>query len=252
MSSDDRTEPKKNATDKSVVDLFYNVLPYITICQALYTVLETVNPYVFETFNTLDAAKKCYWTQSMVTAAVSVVLSCMAGTTVAQLGLKDFWATSPLSTALFRFFMGYIWADSLVILKNWSAWPTPSVTLIHHVVSLIGGSILDSYSACHGLSAVVVFAEITTPFITQMYFFTEAGMKATALYAVNGAFIVVFWFLFRICSLGWVLWRLFALRLEVAPFPIYGAIACLSATYALQWAWFYKIVLGALKLFTKA
>jgi len=39
MSSDDHTkdEPKKNATDKSIEDLFYNVLPYVAICQALYT-----------------------------------------------------------------------------------------------------------------------------------------------------------------------------------------------------------------------
>ena len=242
----------KNATDKSVVESFNKVLPYIAFCQALYTTFECLNPYLFETFNTLDAVKKCYWTENMVSSAVSVVLCCMAAMTAAEIGFNDFWATSALSTATIRLFLGYLWADSLVILKNWSAWPTPCLTLFHHMVGLLGGNIVEAYAGCHGIASIVFFSEITTPFITQMYFFTEAGMKATSLYALNGAFIFVFWFLFRILSFGWVLWRLVSLRSEVAPFPIHGGIVLFSAGYALQVFWFYKIVLGALKMFQKA
>jgi hypothetical protein len=227
----------------------YNAAPYCLACKVLYKVFESVNADLFTTYAVLDAGKKCYWTQNMVTSCAAVVMCCMAVKTIMEVGLDDFWATSSFGKETFRFYLGYIWADTDVMLHNWNSWPAPRITFMHHAVTVVGCAMLDARPAAHGFTALILLGEITTPFLTQLYFFAESGMKSSPLYGLSGIAVVVLWVPFRILSIGWVLRRLIQIRPALPSIDVY--IGCLSAVYVLQWYWLYRLVMGVAKHYKK-
>ena len=229
----------------------FNAAPYCLACKLLYNVFESANPHLFNTYARLDAGKKCYWTQNMVTSFAAIVMCCMAVKTISEVGFDDFWATSAFGKETFRFYLGYMWADTNVMIRNWRAWPAPRITFMHHAVTVLGCAMIDARPAAHGFTALILLGEITTPFLTQLYFFAEAGMKSSPLYGLSGILVVVLWVPFRIVSIGWVHKRMVEMRPTLLPYSIDVYIGCLSAVYVLQWYWLYRLVMGVTKHYKK-
>ena len=224
--------------------------------QALYLFLRFFfNPRMFATYKTLDSSAKSYWTASMISSIMAVVVVCMASQTFYELdAANDFFTRSETSTKTIYIFVGYLMCDLVLSIIYMSAWPRWQVILLHHIVGLASMCVVVSSTFGHGMAMRMMATEITAPFVNQIYFFTTSGMKASRLYTVNGIIVVLLYFPFRILNMTWIAWRCYVMRDQLSRVPLLSLnIVAWSfvVTFVLQILWFHKIAQGALKLLYK-
>jgi hypothetical protein len=233
--------------------LLLGVGKWFVFWQALYLFLRTVvNPRLFTVYTTLDASEKSYWTASMISSIMAVVVCCTAFQTIDELdAANEFFTKSATSTKTIYIFMGYLMSDLVLSLIYMSSWPRWQVIILHHIVGLVSMGDIVTGNFGHGIAMQMMATEVTAPFVNMIYFLTTSGMKSTPLYAVNGFIAVVLYFPFRVLNMTWIAWRCYVMRDQIRLIPVLSIniIAwCWTVTYILQLVWFRKIALGALKL----
>jgi len=217
--------------------------------QILFYFIDALNPFLFSTYGTLPSPMKMYWTQSMLSTMACTYMWCHI---VAAMRVLDFsdtsnYDSSPALVNVFETFTGYIMFDLGLYLRYRTAWPGANTYIAHHLIALTMMPLLLTKRLCPQTQiAQALLAEITSPFVNQLYFFKTAGMKGV-LFRVNGVLIVVMWFLFRIVNFG-VLWARIYRNYPRAPTPLFQLNAFFfGVVYCMQVAWFYKILRGCLK-----
>jgi len=225
------------------------ILRFIQV-QFLFYFIDALNPYLFSTYATLSSNMKMYWTQSMVSTMVCLY---MWGNIVAEMRVLDFsdytsYTTSPGLMNVFQTFTGYIVFDLSLYLRYRTAWPSANTYIVHHLVALtMMPCLLMNQLFPHTQIAQALLAEITSPFVNQLYFFKTAGMKGR-LFRINGVLVVVVWFLFRVVNFAVIWARIYRNYDPALATPVYKLIAFFFAVvYYMQLHWFYKIVRGCVK-----
>lgn len=218
--------------------------------QALYHFLGAVNPYLCAKYSTLDAANKSFWNESMVSSIMSVLLCGMAAQ--ALLESSDPLTNTPSHRSTLHAFVGYLCSDLFLSIRNVFQWTGAKANILHHSIAIGTMVHVGTSSAGQALLMHMILAEFSTPFVNQLYFLDTLGMKSSRLFVINGASIVVFWFIFRILNIGWVCWKTVELREEFrAAFNIDAMLVGALLIYGFQWVWFYRIIKGAAKMFRK-
>lgn len=235
------------------VSLLVGAGKWFLFWQALYLFLRFyVNPRLFSTYKTLDSSAKSYWTASMISSIMAVVVCCMASQTFNELdAANDFFTKSATTTKTIYIFLGYLMCDLVLSIIYMASWPRWQVILLHHIVGLVSMCTIVTSTFGHGMAMCMMATEITAPFVNQIYFFTTSGMKASPLYTVNGIIVVLLYFPFRILNMLWIAWRCYAMRDQLIRIPILSLHVIVWSwviIYVLQVIWFRKIVQGALKL----
>lgn len=224
--------------------------------QALYLFLRTVvNPRLFTVYTTLDASEKSYWTASMISSIMAVVVCCMAFQTIDELdAANEFFTKSVTSTKTIYIFMGYLMSDLVLSIIYMASWPRWQVIILHHIVGLASMGAIVTGEFGHGMAMHLMLTEVTAPFVNLIYFFNTSGMRSSPLYTVNGIIVLILYFPFRILNMTWLAWRGYVMRDQVRLIPVLSihiVVWCWTVTYVLQLVWFCKIAQGALKLLKK-
>jgi hypothetical protein len=230
------------------------VVPFFVIWHVCFWICAAIANVYSPTYRKLDDATKSFWAASMVS-NIHAVLVCylcfVAGRELDIFHSTDFWGTTAESNTACAAFLGYLVSDLLLALYYMDRWSGYIANIIHHIVCLMFWYelLVGGYGHVFGMGGM--FLECTTPFINQRYFMDKAGQKDSLLYVINGVFMTVLWFIFRICFFAGVGYRIYAFRTELMALStrqIINVIVPYVAGYALQFFWFSKIVKGILKV----
>ncbi|KAL3141733.1 hypothetical protein ABBQ32_004415 [Trebouxia sp. C0010 RCD-2024] len=170
--------------------------------------------------------------------------------------IKDrLYNTSPTSTTMLAIASGYFVHDLVVCTKQLSTWGP--AYLLHALFC----SLLYCYGLLSGVlhyyGAMFLLWELSTPFVYTRWFLHKAGLSRTTAYKVNGALMVVVFFLCRnvaglVCSIDFFRETEPELRhpspkgLSPAAIWLYRILNFPLNT--LNAFWFYKMLTGAMKV----
>ena len=238
---------------------------FITACgtwfvayAATFCIARYASPLLFQSCEKqLDSAQQSFWV-SHVTSTINGVVVTVLGVG-AMLEMPTLWnggdieASSPLSFMGCHALLGYMAFDTVCIAYYHDSWPASSAFLVHHVAALCGWGAPALTGFCHDVAVPLLLCEATSPLLNLAYFMRTAGLKSNPLYAVNGAVILVAWFVLRIWLVAFIAWnRIFVHADQFWTMPQY-LLVLFSIVYglsaALQVFWFVKIAQGAFKLF---
>ncbi|EFC38785.1 predicted protein [Naegleria gruberi] len=151
---------------------------------------------------------------------------------------------------LIGYCVGYFLYDLYIVARNYPHLGGME-TVLHHsisIVALLGSAVWEK---CIVLMVIMMFTEISTPFVNQRYFFSKCNMKDSKLYAYNGILmwltfgIVRISFCFYIPHLVWEdseTWCSFPLGWIILVTLMIGSICILNIF------WFYKITMGLVQV----
>jgi hypothetical protein len=207
----------------------------------------------------LSTPDKNYWNASIASTFHACVVAYYAlqrlfftdGGLSAWTDEKAFWRTDSVVTSLLPFFLGYIVADTTIILQHLSVWKANGPILAHHVMAAIGFGQVLLLGYGQGYAAAGFAMEITTPFVNLRWHLDKAGMsKGSRVYVMNGLVLVALWVLFRILFYTYMLFGGPPVhsRPELALWQKASMLLCFYGGWALQLFWGFKLVRGALKV----
>ncbi|KAL6614277.1 hypothetical protein ACP70R_036547 [Stipagrostis hirtigluma subsp. patula] len=192
-----------------------SVLAGIAMCGAVYDITRKVSSRCFKGYNRLSGMQKVEWNNrgfstfhALVAAAVSyylVVISDLFNEDVQNGIIID--RKSWLSDAMFGVSIGYFLTDLVMILwyfpflggKEYELFILiPMFQLLHHGLSMYAIGLALLTGRAHVYILMVLFTEITTPFVNLRWYLDVAGQKNCKLYLYNGLALFAGWLVARI------------------------------------------------------
>ncbi|KVI03757.1 TRAM/LAG1/CLN8 homology domain-containing protein [Cynara cardunculus var. scolymus] len=161
--------------------------------------------------------------------------------------------TSPSSDIILGISIGYFLSDLAMII-----WTYPTLGgleyVLHHGLSMlaIGQSVLSGQAQFYIF--MVLFTEITTPFVNLRWYLDVAGKKNSTLYLSNGVAMVVGWLVARVVLFVFFFYHLFMHFDQVKqmyPTGFYSMLTIPPALAMMNLFWFWKIAKGLIKTLTK-
>ncbi|KAL5720696.1 hypothetical protein ACHQM5_013340 [Ranunculus cassubicifolius] len=162
--------------------------------------------------------------------------------------------TSVFSDTMLGVSIGYFLSDMGMIL-----WYFPALGgfeyLLHHALSMF--SILLSLISGQGQYYIlmVLFSEMTTPFVNLRWYLDVANQKGSKLYICNGIALFLGWLVARV-----VLFTYFFVHMylhfdqvkEIFPLGFYSLLTVPPVIAVMNLFWFWKIAKGLVKTLAKA
>ncbi|KAM7256540.1 hypothetical protein ACFE04_012281 [Oxalis oulophora] len=245
----DFTVISNNATADKKSLWLVSILLGIIICKIVYTLTGIVSNSCFQAYTKLSPAKKVEWDNrgfstfhALVVAVVSLYL----------LLISDLFSenshqeliinrNSTLSDGILGFSLGYFLADLSMII-----WKFPALGGID--LALLSGQV-QLYIM------MVLFTEVTTPFVNLRWYLDVAGKKNSSLYVANGVVLFIGWLIARIILFIYFFTHM-ALHFNevkvVFPLGFYCLISIPPILSAMNIVWFWKIARGMIKTLSKA
>ncbi|KAG2386961.1 hypothetical protein C9374_001996 [Naegleria lovaniensis] len=162
--------------------------------------------------------------------------------------------SAPICTFLLTYCAGYFLYDLIIVAADYPHLGGME-TILHHTTSFVAliGSML--WEKCVVLLVLMLFTEISTPFVNQRYFLSKCNMKSTKLYAYNGILMWASFGIVRISFCFYMPYIILADSLTWCSFPIgwiIGVWIMVISISLLNIIWFYKITSGLIQvLFAK-
>lgn len=161
--------------------------------------------------------------------------------------------SSIMSQVILGVSIGYFISDLAMILWFYPALGGTEYVL-HHLLSIISIS-LSLYSGhAHFYIYVVLFSEITTPFVNLRWYLSVAGMKKSKAYVVNGVFLFFGWLMARVLLFIYFFFHIYLhydqVR-EIVPAGFYFLFIAPPVLALMNLFWFYKIAKGLLRNLSK-
>lgn len=238
-----------------------SVFSGIIMCKIVYEITARISTLYFKGYNKLSKSQKIEWNNrgfstfhAIVAAAVSFYLLVISDTF--KEGSSDVLIIdrkSLLSDAIFGLSLGYFLSDLAMIL-----WLFPSLGgkeyILHHGLSMY--SIFLSLISRQGQIYIlmVLFTEITTPFVNLRWYLDVAGQKNSTLYIYNGVALFFGWLIARI-----ILFIYFYIHMylhfdqvkRVFPLGFYSLLIAPSTISVMNVIWFKKIFRGMMKTLSR-
>lgn len=158
-----------------------------------------------------------------------------------------------LSDSMFGVSIGYFMTDLAMIL-----WYFPSLGgkeyILHHGLSMyaIGLALLSGQA--HMYILMVLFTEVTTPFVNLRWYLDVAGQKTSNLYLYNGVALFVGWLIARIILFIFLFTHMyfhFDQAKSMFPLGFYSLLTVPPAVAAMNVIWFSKILKGMVKTLSR-
>ncbi|GJX84278.1 transmembrane protein 56-B-like protein [Tanacetum coccineum] len=189
-----------HATSSNQILWLFSVLGGMFMCKIAYELTAIISPLVFEGFIKLENTKKLEWKNRGFSTfhAILVAIGSLYFLVISDLfdehGNEE-WIinrSSPYSDTLLGMSIGYFLSDLAMIL--WT-WPTLGgfEYILHHGLSMaaIVQSLLSGRVQFYIL--IVLFTEITTPFVNLRWYLDVAGKKNSTLYVLDGIALFIGW-----------------------------------------------------------
>lgn len=251
-----------HATSSNQILWLLSVFGGILMCKFAYELTGVISPLIFKGFNNLDYAKKLEWknrgfsTFHALFAAVGsiyfLVISNLFDEKAQQVLLIN--RSSSSSDILLSMSIGYFLSDLAMII-----WTYPTLGgveyLLHHGLSMaaMGQALLSGQVQFYIL--IVLFTEITTPFVNLRWYLDVAGKKNSTIYVLNGVALFAGWLVARVILFVFFFYHLY-LHLDqlkqVYRVGYYSVLTIPPALAIMNLIWFRKIAKGMIKTLTKS
>ncbi|GER28150.1 hypothetical protein STAS_03917 [Striga asiatica] len=213
----------------------------ILMCKVVYDLTGVISSLLFKGYNKLNNKAKLEWNNRGFSTFHAIVVA--AGSLYLLL-VSDLFAegkdglivhrSSPLSDTVLGVSIGYFLSDLSMIFYHY---PTLGGMeyVVHHGLSMycIILSLLSGEAQMYIL--MVLFTEVTTPFVNQRWYLDTAGMKNSKMYIYNG--VALFF--------GWLVKQIF-------PLGFYSLLTVPPVISLMNVFWFWKITRGMVKTLRKA
>ncbi|CAO1944635.1 unnamed protein product [Urochloa humidicola] len=238
-----------------------SVLAGIVMCGAVYEMTRKVSPRCFKGYSRLSHKQKVEWNNrgfstfhALVAAAVSfylVVISDLFNEDVNNDIIID--RKSWLSDTMFGVSIGYFLTDLAMIL-----WYFPSLGgkeyLLHHGLSMYAIGLALLSGKAHMYILMVLFTEVTTPFVNLRWYLDVAGQKTCSLYLYNGVALFFGWLVARIILFVYLFTHMyfhFDQARSIFTLGFYSLVAVPSTVSVMNVFWFWKILKGMVKTLSR-
>ncbi|XWS11470.1 hypothetical protein CRYUN_Cryun37aG0000800 [Craigia yunnanensis] len=162
--------------------------------------------------------------------------------------------TSIISNTILGFSIGYFLSDLTMIF-----WHFPALGgleyVLHHGLSVfsIFLSLISSQGQIYIL--MVLFSESTTPFVNLRWYLDVAGQKSSTIYVYNGIALFFGWLIARIFLFIYFFAHMlnhFDQVKKIFPLGFYSLLTVPPLLALMNVVWFWKILKGLIKTFSKA
>lgn len=239
---------------------FSSVILGILACKIVYNVMKTLSPSCFNGYTKLTDLQKVEWDNRGFSTFHAITVSTAAAY---FLFISDFFdnhgpigvvfCSSIMSQMTLGVSIGYFISDLAMILWFYPALGGEEYVL-HHLLSIISMS-LSLYSGhAHFYIYIVLFSEVTTPFVNLRWYLNVVGMKTSKAYAINGIFLFFGWLIARVILFAYFFIHIYLhydqVR-EIFPIGYYCLFIVPPSLAMMNLFWFYKILRGLLRLVLK-
>ncbi|XP_044485214.1 TLC domain-containing protein 4 isoform X2 [Mangifera indica] len=234
----------------------------IIICKTVYKLTGMVSLMCFKGYGNLSIAKKIEWNNRGFSTfhAVMVAFASLYLVLLSDLfseGYSDeliINRTSAVSETVLGISIGYFLSDLAMIL-----WTFPALGgleyVLHHGLSMF--SIFLALVSGQGQIYIlmVLFSEITTPFVNLRWYLDVAGQKSSNIYIWNGVALFLGWLVARILLFIYFFIHMaihFDQVKEIFPLGFYSMLTVPPVLAIMNVIWFWKIFKGLIKTLSKA
>ncbi|KAE9596102.1 hypothetical protein Lal_00031215 [Lupinus albus] len=240
-----------------------DVFTGIFLCLLVYKITAKLSSLLFNRYyGKLCRATRIEWNNRGFSTIHALLVSC---TSFYLLVISDLFSedshedpvvnrSSTLSNTVFGISIGYFVTDLAMIF-----WYFPALGglqyVLHHGLSMFSIilSLLSGEVQIYVL--MILFSEMTTPFVNLRWYLDAAGLKSCKLYIVNGIAMFFGWLVARILLFIYFfyhMWTHFDEVKEVLPLSFYTLLVVPPVLAMMNIIWFWKIVKGVVKTLTKA
>ncbi|KAK1428576.1 hypothetical protein QVD17_17414 [Tagetes erecta] len=251
-----------HATSSNQIRWLLSVFGGIVMCKVAYELTGIISPLVFKGFTKLENKQKLEWknrgfsTFHAIFAAVGAVYFLLFTDLFDEHANEELIVnrSSALSDTLLGMSIGYFFSDLAMII-----WTYPTLGgveyLLHHGLSLFAiiQSLISGQVQFYIL--MVLFTEITTPFVNLRWYLDVAGKKNSTLYLLNGIAMFVGWLVARVILFVFFFYHIFTHFDQVNqvfyPMGYYTLLTIPPMIAMMNLLWFWKIAKGLIKTLTK-
>ncbi|XP_023731059.1 uncharacterized protein LOC111878785 isoform X1 [Lactuca sativa] len=239
----------------------FSVFGGIIMCKVAYDLTGVISPLVFKGFNKLESVQKFEWKNRGISTfhALFVAIASYYFLVVSNLfdehDQQEFivYRSSASSNTILAMSLGYFLSDLAMIIWMYPTLGGPEY-VFHHGLSMFG--IIQSLicGQAQFYNFIVLFSEITTPFVNIRWYLDVAGKKNSMFYLLNGVAVFVGWLAARVILFIFFFHHMFTHFDQVKQ--TYWTIFCSLLTIPsvltiMNLFWFWKIAKGLIKTLTK-
>ncbi|PKA50535.1 hypothetical protein AXF42_Ash013750 [Apostasia shenzhenica] len=238
-----------------------SILSGIVMCKMVYEITGVISKELFKGYNNLSKSVKTEWNNrgfstfhAILVAAVSfylLVLSDLFKEGASNVLIVD--RKSILSDCLLGVSLGYFLADLGMIL-----WCFPSLGgfeyVFHHGLSMYAMFLSLISGKAQFYILMVLFSEITTPFVNLRWYLDVYDQKGSKLYLYNGVTLFLGWLVARIILFIFFFTHMYLHFDQVRtifPLGFYSVLSAPSLLAAMNAYWFWRISKGMVKTLSR-
>ncbi|CAH1417990.1 unnamed protein product [Lactuca virosa] len=193
------------ASSSNQIMWLFSVFGGIIMCKVAYDLTGVISPLVFKGFNKLESVQKFEWKNRGISTfhALFVAIASYYFLFVSNLfdehDQQEFiiYRSSASSNTILAMSLGYFLSDLTMIIWMYPTLGGPEY-VFHHGLSMLG--IIQSLicGQAQFYNFIVLFSEITTPFVNIRWYLDVAGKKNSMFYLLNGVAVFVGWLAARV------------------------------------------------------
>ncbi|KAI3682544.1 hypothetical protein L1987_82596 [Smallanthus sonchifolius] len=251
-----------HATPTNQIWWLFSVFGGIIMCKFAYELTGIISPLVFKGFIKLENKQKLEWknrgfsTFHALFAAIGSMYFLVFTNLFDEQAKEELLInrSSASSDTLLGMSIGYFFSDLAMII-----WTYPTLGgleyVLHHGLSLFAiiQSLLSGQVQFYIL--MVLFTEITTPFVNLRWYLDVAGKKNSTLYMLNGVAMFLGWLVARVILFVFFFYHLFTHFDQVNqvfyPMGYYTLLTIPPMLAMMNLFWFWKIAQGLMKTVSK-
>ncbi|KAL8215131.1 hypothetical protein R6Q57_004580 [Mikania cordata] len=251
-----------HATSSNQIRWLFSVFGGIVMCKIAYELTGIISPLVFKGFIKLENKQKLEWknrgfsTFHALFAAIGSMYFLVFTNLFDEHANKELIInrSSKSSDTLLGMSIGYFLSDLAMII-----WTYPTLGgleyVLHHGLSLFSiiQSLLSGQLQFYIL--IVLFTEITTPFVNLRWYLEVAGKKSSMLYMMNGVAMFVGWLVARVFLFVFFFYHISThfdqVGLVFYPLGYYTFLTIPPMLATMNLFWFWKIAKGLMKTLRK-
>eukprot|EP00249_Psilotum_nudum_P010192 c22392_g1_i2 orf=349-1155(-) len=240
---------------------FTSVLLGILTCKIVYNVMQALSPVYSKSYRKLSKLQKIEWDNRGFSTFHAILVSVIGAK---LLCFSDFFSDdAPFGPVIFRstifsqsmagVSIGYFLSDLGMIVWFYPALGGAEYVL-HHLLSAASLA-LSLYSGHAQIYIyIVLFSEITTPFVNLRWYLSVSGLKNSKLYIINGVLLFFGWLMARVLLFVYLFFHIYLhydqVR-EIFPLGFYALIIVSPSLTVMNLYWLYKIVRGMIRMLSK-
>ncbi|MCO5569810.1 hypothetical protein L7F22_023524 [Adiantum nelumboides] len=240
---------------------FFSVTLGIIGCRVIYKAMQASSPIYSLAYLKLNKLEKVEWDNRGFSTAHAIVVSTIAAYLVF---VSDFFQedeaygsvifrSSIFSQVILGVSIGYFISDLAMILWFYPALGGKEYVL-HHFLSMSSLAMCVYSGQGHFYLYLVLFSEITTPFVNLRWYLSKAGMKSSSAYVLNGLFLFFGWLIARVLLFIYFFVHFYLhydqVR-QVFTIGFYYLFISPPALALMNVIWFYKVARGMLRTLSK-